>query len=137
MRQAIRTSIAGISWKRLQRESSETYPCHSECDPGAMIVFMDRFDTYNGRMQLVPVDIIPANELPDADYPFVLITERQLEHRHAGSMTRRASVSDTIKPITTASMHGDDLLELDLQSGDVIIGAVTPRSDGHSSALGF
>ena len=120
MRQAMHASIGGISWERLQRESSVTYPCHSDTDPGESIVFMNRFDTDDGRVHLVPADIIPAAERPDANYPFVLITGRQLEHWHTGSMTRRASVLDAIEPIATASMHGDDLVKLGLKPGDVI-----------------
>ncbi|NMM06040.1 formate dehydrogenase subunit alpha [Polaromonas sp.] len=120
MRQAMHTSISGITWERLQRESSVTYPCLSADDPGAPTVFIDRFDTADGRVNLVPADIIPANERPDADYPFVLITGRQLEHWHTGSMTRRASVLDAIEPMATASMCGADMLALGLAAGDVI-----------------
>ena len=120
MRQAMHAAISGISWERLQRESSVTYPCLSESDPGAPTVFIDRFPTPDGRVQLVPADIIPANERPDADYPFVLITGRQLEHWHTGSMTRRASVLDAIEPMATASLCGDDLQSLGLAAGDVI-----------------
>ena len=99
MRQAMRTAIGGITWKRLQREGSVTYPCLSEDDPGQPIVFHDHFPTPDGRVKLVPVDIIPANERPDADYPFVLITGRQLEHWHTGSMTRRSGVLDALEPV--------------------------------------
>ena len=120
MRQAMHAVISGISWERLQRESSVTYPCLSADDPGAPTVFMDRFDTEDGRVNLVPADIIPANERPDADYPFVLITGRQLEHWHTGSMTRRAAVLDAIEPMATASLCGADLLALGVQPGDVI-----------------
>jgi formate dehydrogenase major subunit len=120
MRQAMHTSISGITWERLLRESSVTYPCLSADDPGAPTVFIDRFDTADGRVNLVPADIIPANERPDADYPFVLITGRQLEHWHTGSMTRRASVLDAIEPMATASMCGADMLSLGLAAGDVI-----------------
>jgi formate dehydrogenase major subunit len=120
MRQAMHTAISGITWERLQRESSVTYPCLSADDPGAPTVFIDRFDTADGRVSLVPADIIPANERPDADYPFVLITGRQLEHWHTGSMTRRASVLDAIEPMATASLCGDDLQMLGLAPGDVI-----------------
>ena len=120
MRQAMHTAIAGITWERLQRESSVTYPCLTESDPGAPTVFIDQFATANGRVQLVPADIIPANERPDADYPFVLITGRQLEHWHTGSMTRRSHVLDAIEPMATASLCGADLQRLNLQAGDVI-----------------
>ncbi len=120
MRQAIHTAISGITWERLQRESSVTYPCLSADDPGSPTVFIDRFDTADGRVNLVPADIIPANERPDADYPFVLITGRQLEHWHTGSMTRRATVLDAIESLATASLCGDDLRDLGLVPGDVI-----------------
>jgi formate dehydrogenase major subunit len=119
MRQAMHTAIAGVSWERLERDSSVTYPCLSDDDPGQPIVFTERFPTGAGRVKLVPADIIPAAERPDADFPFVLITGRQLEHWHTGSMTRRASVLDAIEPIATASMCGADLDALGLQPGDV------------------
>ena len=120
MRQAMHAAIAGISWERLQRESSVTYPCLSADDPGAPTVFMERFATEDARVHLVPANIIAANERPDADYPFVLITGRQLEHWHTGSMTRRSAVLDAIEPIASASMCGADLLALALAPGDVI-----------------
>jgi len=120
MRRAMHAAISGITWERLERESSVTYPCLSAEDPGAPTVFIDTFPTEDGRVRLVPADIIPADERPDADFPFVLITGRQLEHWHTGSMTRRATVLDAIEPIATASLCGADLLEMGLSAGDVI-----------------
>ena len=120
MRQAMHAAIGGITWERLERESSVTYPCLSAEDPGSPTVFIDKFPTADGRVRLVPADIIPANERPDAEYPFVLITGRQLEHWHTGSMTRRATVLDAIEPMATASMCGADLLAMGLAAGDVI-----------------
>lgn len=120
MRRAMHAAINGITWERLQRESSVTYPCLSETDPGSPTVFIEKFPTADGRVRLVPADIIPANERPDAEYPFVLITGRQLEHWHTGSMTRRATVLDAIEPMATASMHGADIEAMGLEPGDVI-----------------
>jgi formate dehydrogenase major subunit len=120
MRRAMHTAISGVSWERLLRESSVTYPCLSEDDPGQPIVFTQSFPTADGRVKLVPADIIPANERPDAQYPFVLITGRQLEHWHTGSMTRRATVLDAIEPMATASMNARDMEAMGLSPGDVI-----------------
>ena len=120
MRQAMHAAISGITWARLQRESSVTYPCLSEDDPGSPTVFLEHFATDDGRVHLVPADIIPANERPDSDYPFVLITGRQLEHWHTGSMTRRATVLDAIEPMATASMCGEDMQRLHVAAGDTI-----------------
>ncbi|MBL8371132.1 MAG: formate dehydrogenase subunit alpha [Burkholderiaceae bacterium] len=120
MRQAMHAAIEGVTWSRLQREGAVTYPCLSADDPGQPIVFHDHFPTPDGRVKLVPADIIPANERPDADYPMVLITGRQLEHWHTGSMTRRSGVLDAIEPSPTASLHGDDLARLGLAPGDAV-----------------
>jgi formate dehydrogenase major subunit len=119
MRQCM-DSIAGITWDRLERESSVTYPCVNEGDPGDPVVFIDRFPTKSGRAQFVPADLISAAERPDAEYPLVLITGRQLEHWHTGSMTRRASNLDYIEPEPVASIHPLDLEDLGGEPGGVV-----------------
>jgi len=113
-------SIGGITWERLEREHAVTYPCEREGDPGEPVVFTDHFPREGGKARFVPADIIPANERPDAEYPMVLITGRQLEHWHTGSMTRRASVLDAIEPDPTALLHPLDLAALDVKPGDVL-----------------
>ena len=113
-------SIGGITWERLERDHGVTYPCKNEGDPGQSVVFVDDFPREGGRARFVPADIIPANERPDADYPLVLITGRQLEHWHTGSMTRRASVLDAIEPDPVALIHPLDLAALNAQPGDVV-----------------
>jgi formate dehydrogenase major subunit len=113
-------SIAGITWERLERESSVTYPCEQEGDPGEPVVFIDSFPTASGRAQLVPASLIRADEQPDGDYPWVLITGRQLEHWHTGSMTRRTEVLDAIEPVPVASLHPADLAELGVAPGGAI-----------------
>ena len=120
MRQAMHASIEGITWDRLERDSSVTYPCLAPDDPGQPIVFTDQFPTPTGRLQLVPASVIPAAEKPSAEFPFVLITGRQLEHWHTGSMTRRSTVLDAIEPMATASLHGDELARLGVDPGALV-----------------
>jgi formate dehydrogenase major subunit len=113
-------SIGGITWERLDREHAVTYPCMHEGDPGQSVVFDHDFPREGGRAKFVPADIIPANERPDTEYPLVLITGRQLEHWHTGSMTRRATVLDAIEPDPTALIHPLDLAAMGAQPGDVV-----------------
>jgi len=124
-------SIAGITWDRLEREHAVTYPCEHEGDPGQRVVFTEDFPTANGKGRFVPASIIPAAERPDGEYPFVLITGRQLEHWHTGSMTRRARVLDTIEPSPVASINPDDLAKLGVDPG----GTITVASRRGSIAL--
>jgi formate dehydrogenase major subunit len=113
-------SIAGITWDRLEQQSSVTYPCVKEGDPGEPVVFIENFPTESGRGKFVAADLIHAAEQPDADYPIVLITGRQLEHWHTGSMTRRASALDSIEPEPVASMHPLDLASLHIEPGETL-----------------
>ncbi len=59
-------------------------------------MFGERFNTDDGLAHLVPAEWLPAKELPNAEYPFVLNTGRMLEHWHTGSMTRRSYALDAI-----------------------------------------
>ncbi|GAB3460084.1 formate dehydrogenase subunit alpha [Massilia terrae] len=113
-------SIGGITWDRLERDGAVVYPCVNEGDAGQPVVFTDDFPREDGRARFVPADIIPANERPDADYPLVLITGRQLEHWHTGSMTRRTAVLDALEPDPVALVHPLDLERMGVKPGEVI-----------------
>jgi formate dehydrogenase major subunit len=119
MRQCM-DSIRGITWERLERDSSVTYPCENEGDPGEPVVFQTHFPTATGRGKFVPADLIPANERPDAEYPMVLITGRQLEHWHTGAITRRSGVLDAIEPEPVVSIHPLDLAAVGAKPGEII-----------------
>ncbi|HYD64624.1 formate dehydrogenase subunit alpha [Azospirillum sp.] len=110
-------SLDNISWDRLEREGSVTYPSLSPEDPGQQIVFGDGFPTSSGRGRLVPAAVIPPAEEPDADFPMVLTTGRQLEHWHTGAMTRRAQVLDDLEPEAVAYMAPADLRRMGVEAG--------------------
>ena len=113
-------SLDNITWERLEREDSVTYPCDAPDKPGNEIVFASGFPTPSGRAKLVPAAIIPPAEEPDADYPMVLTTGRQLEHWHTGAMTRRATVLDEIEPEAVASLAPVELRRLGIHAGDPV-----------------
>lgn len=110
-------SIAGLSWGRLLRERAVTYPVANEQDPGQPVVFTEGYPTPTGRARLVAATLRPPAEQPDAEYPLVLITGRQLEHWHTGSMTRRSSVLDAVEPGPVLSLHPSTALRLGLLAG--------------------
>jgi len=113
-------SLDGITWARLEREEAVTYPCADEESPGQEIVFGDGFPTASGRGRLVPAAIIPPAEEPDAEYPMVMTTGRQLEHWHTGSMTRRAQVLDDLEPEAVAYLSPADLRKAGVEPGGAI-----------------
>ena len=97
-----------------------TYPCPSPTLPGHDIVFGDAFPTESGRARLVPADLVAQTESPDAEYPFVLTTGRQLEHWHTGAITRRSQVLDELEPEAVAALCVDELARLGVTPGDPV-----------------
>ncbi|MBX6742441.1 MAG: formate dehydrogenase subunit alpha [Acetobacteraceae bacterium] len=110
-------SLANITWDRLEREDSITYPCPAPDAPGAEIVFQESFPTPSGRARLVPAGLTAPGEPLDAEFPFVLTTGRELEHWHTGAMTRRAGVLDALQPGPTVSVSPATLARLGLPPG--------------------
>jgi formate dehydrogenase major subunit len=113
-------SCAGITWERLEQEHAVTYPCREEGDPGAEVIFIDRFPTADGLARFVPAEFRHGDEPPDEEYPHVLITGRLLEHWHTGSMTRRAGVLDALEPVPTASLRREELERLGVREGEMV-----------------
>ncbi len=118
-------SLDNITWERLDREDSVTYPCDAPDQPGAEVLFASGFPTDSGRGRIVPTQLVDPDELPDETYPMVLTTGRMLEHWHTGAMTRRASVLDDIEPEAVACLSPADLARLGLRAGDPV--TVTTR----------
>src|ERR1700729_1818514 len=90
-----------------------------ERSDGTVVMFTEKFNTNDGLAHLVPAEWLPARELPDEEYPFVLNTGRMLEHWHTGSMTRRSYALDAIAPKALVFIHPDDAAGLGLADGDL------------------
>lgn len=117
-------SLNNITWERLEGEAV-TYPSLSPEDPGQPIVFGDGFPRKNKRARFTPASVIPPDDKQTDEYPMVLITGRQLEHWHTGSMTRRASTLDALEPEANCSLHPSTLRKLGVEAGEYV--ALTTR----------
>ena len=112
-------SLDNITWERLEK-AAVTYPSLSPEDPGQAVVFGDGFPRPEGRAKFTPASVIAPDDTPDADYPMILTTGRQLEHWHTGSMTRRATVLDAVEPEANCSMHPSTLRQLGVEPGGMV-----------------
>jgi formate dehydrogenase major subunit len=113
-------SFNNITWERVEREDAVTYPADAPDKPGSEIVFYAGFPTESGRGKIVPANIVPPDELPDAEFPMVLSTGRVLEHWHTGAMTRRADILDALEPEAVAFMTPREIYRLGLEPGDML-----------------
>lgn len=101
--------------------TGKLWPCADpDTEDGEQILFGNGFPTKSSRGRFVPCHYLPAQELPDADYPLVLTTGRVLEHWHTGSMTRRSGPLDAIEPRAFAAMNPHDLNQLGISNSDMI-----------------
>jgi formate dehydrogenase major subunit len=112
-------SWAGVAYPRL-RSGGLQYPVPDVDHPGTPFLFGERFPTVDGRASFHAVEYADPGELPDAEYPFVMCTGRQLYHWHTGTMTRRSRGLDAREPIATVEVHPDDAAELGVGDGDQV-----------------
>ncbi|MCC7133491.1 MAG: hypothetical protein IT352_12615, partial [Gemmatimonadales bacterium] len=113
-------SWRGVSYQKLRREGSVQYPVPTPDSPGTPFLFGDRFPTPTGKALLVPVEYLPAAELPDAEYPFALNTGRQMVHWHTGTMTRRSRGLDSREPVPSMEISAADAANLGIADGDLV-----------------
>ena len=113
-------ALDNISWDRVEREDAVTYPSDAPDQPGRDVVFDKGFPRPGGFGRLVATRLTPPDEVPDAEYPFILSTGRQLEHWHTGAMTRRAEVLDALEPGATAQLSRGTIEKLGIAPGDMV-----------------
>ncbi len=107
----------GISYKTLG-PSGLCWPCPEPGHPGIARMHTEKFP--RGRAKFVPANYVPPEELPDKDYPLILITGRRLVHFNNGSMTRRAQGFEVIGPEELLEIHPEDAKALGIANGQIV-----------------
>ncbi|MCR5358023.1 MAG: formate dehydrogenase subunit alpha [Lachnospiraceae bacterium] len=85
---SVTPSFHGISHERLDAGESLQWPCREKDQPGTPIMHVGH--PARGRALLYAVDYKESQELPDEEYPFILMTGRILYQYNAAAMTSRA-----------------------------------------------
>jgi formate dehydrogenase alpha subunit len=111
-------SYAGISYKRLEEEGGLQWPCPEAGHPGTPYLHVKQFSS--GKGYFTPVEYQPPAEEPDAEYPLLLTTGRNLFHYHTGTMTRRSSAIGPFKPEEMAQISKEDAKKLGVGDGDLV-----------------
>ncbi len=114
---------SGISYERLDAGEEIFWPCpesDGEPHPGTPRMFLDGFNTPDGRARMVPVDHHgPADDVrPDA--PVYLITGRVLQHYQSGAQTRRVDSLNAAQPSPYVEMHPLLAERLGLEPGAMV-----------------
>ena len=108
---------AGISYARLESGGLQ-WPCPAEDHPGTSLLHTTRFAQAD-RAALRAIDYRPTDERTSAEFPFLLITGRNLYQFNAGTMTARTKNS-LIRPSDTLDIHPDDARRIGVADGDEV-----------------
>ncbi len=72
------------------------WPCRSKDQPGTEIMHVGKFA--RGLGCFIPTRHIPSMELPDEDYPIIMMTGRILYHYNACAMTDKVDGLNEMAP---------------------------------------
>jgi formate dehydrogenase major subunit/formate dehydrogenase alpha subunit len=109
----------GISYERLETESLQ-WPCPTKDHPGTTTMYTDLFSRPNGLARFMTLDQKGSGEVPDKNYPYVLITGRIREHYNNGSMTRRIPGIMELVPEELVEINPADAKNLKIKSGEMV-----------------
>ena len=115
---ALTPQYAGITHQRIQAGERLQWPCPSVDHTGTTYLHKDQFT--RGKGLFSAVEHIDAKELPDGQYPFVLMTGRTLYHYHTGTMTRKTKVLPRYVRDAYVEMCPEDIKALGIANGEIV-----------------
>ena len=115
---AVTPSYAGISHQRLENGDQLHWPVPSLDHAGTPILHVGKFTRGLGKFHAC--EHLPAEELPDEEYPLYLTTGRVLYHWHGGEMTRRAKGLLEVYPETLVEISPEDASRLGLNGAKTV-----------------
>lgn len=107
----------GISYDRIEKKGIQ-WPCPTKDHPGTTTLYTDIFSRPGGKALFVALDHKESGEVPDDEFPYVLITGRIREHYNNGSMTRRCKGIAEIVPEELVEINPKDAEAADIKSGN-------------------
>lgn len=119
---SVTPNFAGISHERL--DSTEVagrglqWPCRSKDQPGTEIMHVGKFARDLGCF--IPTRHIPSMELPDEDYPIIMMTGRILYHYNACAMTDKVEGLNEMAPDSFIELNTEDAEKLEVRDGDMV-----------------
>ena len=117
---SVTPSFGGISHARLDSEEvggkGLQWPCPAKDHPGTPIMHVGRFS--RGLGWFYPAEYVPSAELPDEEYPIILMTGRILYHYTTRAMTGKTPELMEIEGKSFIEMNVVDADRLGIANGD-------------------
>ncbi|MCR4923620.1 MAG: formate dehydrogenase subunit alpha [Lachnospiraceae bacterium] len=124
-------SFGGISHRRLDHEGGLQWPCPDKYHPGTPILHVGKFA--RGLGWFYPAEYIPSMELPDEEYPFILMTGRILYHYNTRAMTGKTPGLMEREGHSFIELNSEDAARLGIKNGEMVH-AVSRRGEINTTA---
>ena len=115
---ALTPSFTGISHERLDAGETLQWPCPAKDHPGTPIMHAN--GPARGKALLYPAVFKESQELPDEEYPLILMTGRILYHYNAAAMTSRAPGLMDIAGEGFIEINHEDAGKLGIENGETV-----------------
>ena len=119
--------MAGISYNRIENGGIQ-WPCPDKSHPGTSTLFIEKFNTPNGKGKLNPVDYVAQNEKTSKEYPFLLNSGRILFQYHSATLSRKNDALNAFANESYVLMHPNDAQKNKLTNG-IKVKLISPRGE--------
>ncbi len=119
--------MAGISYDRIENGGIQ-WPCPDKSHPGTSTLFIEKFNTPNGKGKLNPVDYVAQNEKTSKEYPFLLNSGRILFQYHSATLSRKNDALNAFANESYVLMHPNDAQKNKLTNG-IKVKLISPRGE--------
>ena len=111
--------MAGISYDKIDVQGIQ-WPCPDKNHPGTSTLFLEKFNTPDGRAILNPVDYIEQAERPTKEFPFILNSGRILYQYHSSTMSRKNKALNDFVNESYVLMNHIDVYKQGLKSNEKV-----------------
>ncbi len=114
--------ISAMTYDKIETARGLQWPYRDEGqEQGEPRLYTDgKFQTPNGKANLIPVRFFNNNECPDDDYPFWLNSGRVVEHFHTRTRTGKIGNINKFSPTPYMEINPDAAAELGINSMDYV-----------------
>lgn len=107
----------GMDYKRIDLKGLQ-WPCPDKNHPGTKFLHGEKFSRGKGLFKAA--EYIKSAELPDADYPLLMTTGRNLYHYHTRSMTGRVEGLNIMSPESYIEVNPFNSKKLEIEHGEKV-----------------
>ena len=114
-------NITGMTYDKIEKARGIQWPFKEDAESGELKgqprLYTDgKFQTPDGKANLIPVRFFNNNECPDDDYPFWLNSGRIVEHFHTRTRTGKIGNINKFSPTPYMEINPDAAAELGIEN---------------------